>query len=127
VSFERGVPGTVAYGAQEGETKPVFVEIPWHVNPMRGDAFEEAWLPVAGAALDYGATYWALLRSHEGRLDFLQHAIFPSQHDFELYWYAEQTAEVRARISGYYQVPLLPAFHEIAGAGVAAGKTPTPG
>jgi hypothetical protein len=104
---------------------PVFVEIPWHINPTRGDAFEEAWLPVAEAALDYGATYWGLVRSSEGRLDFRQHAIFRSKGDFELYWYSETVAEVRALISGYYQVPLLPAFYEIAGAGTATA-TPAP-
>jgi hypothetical protein len=102
---------------------PVFVAIPWHINPTRGDAFQEAWLPVAEEALDYGATYWALIRSSEGRLDFLQHAIFRSKSDFELYWYAETVAEVRTRIAGYYQVPLLPAFYEIAGVGTVA---PTP-
>ena len=105
---------------------PVFVKIPWHINPTRGDAFEEAWAPVAEAALDYGATYWALIRAHEGRLDFEQHAIFGTKGDFDLYWYSEQVAEVRAQISGYYQVPLLPAYYEISGVGTASGQPAAP-
>jgi hypothetical protein len=100
---------------------PVFVEVVWHANPFRGDRFAELWLPAAEAALDYGATYWAFLRAHEGGLDFIQHAIFPSKADFERYWYAEEIAEARTQASGLYQVPLLPSFHHIVGAGVPGG------
>ena len=104
---------------------PVFVEIPWHANPLRGDRFEEAWRPSAEAALDYGATYWAFLRAHEGRLDFIQHAIFPSKLDFERYWYSEEIAEARARALGLYQQLLLPTFHEIVGVGTAQARAPS--
>ena len=105
------------------EAKGVFVEIAWHANPFRGDRFQEAWLPAAEAAVDYGATYWALLRAKEGRHDFIQHAIFPSKADFERYWYSERIAQARVDVAGLYQVPLLPAFHEIVGSGAT---TPAP-
>ena len=49
----------------------VFVEILWHANPFRGDKFAKVWEPAAEAALDYGASYWALLRAHEGGQDFI--------------------------------------------------------
>ena len=48
------------------------VLIAWHANPFRGDKFEDAWRPAAAAAIDYGATYWALLRSKDDPLDFIQ-------------------------------------------------------
>jgi hypothetical protein len=105
--------------AAAGRDEGLFVEIVWHANPFRGDAFAEVWRPMAEAALDYGATYWALLRAKEGRLDFLQHAIFPTKAHFERYWYSETLAEARTEVAGLYQVPLLPTFHEIVGAGVA--------
>jgi hypothetical protein len=101
----------------------VLVEIAWHANPMRGDRFERAWLPAAEAVLDYGATYWAFLRTHEGRLDFIQHAVFPTKADFERYWYSERIAEARIEVQGLYQVPLLPQFHQIVGAGIPARLT----
>jgi hypothetical protein len=102
------------------EQRGVFVEIVWHANPFRGERFEAAWRPAAEAALDYGATYWAFLRAEEGKLDFIQHAIFPSKADFERYWYSERLAQVRTEIAGLYQVPLLPVFHAIVGSGTAA-------
>ena len=97
----------------------VLAEVRWAANPFRGDKFAEGWLPVAEAAVDYGATSWAFYRATEGRLDFIQHAIFPSKADFERYWYSETVAEARTELSGYYQVPLLPTFHEIVGSGTA--------
>lgn len=96
---------------------PVTVEIRWAINPFRGDRFEEAWRPAAEAALDFGATAWALLRSTDGTLEFTQYAVFPSKDDFDRYWYSEELAEVRTAIAGWYQVPLLPTFHRIVGSG----------
>lgn len=104
----------------------VFVEIRWTVNPFRGDRFEAAWLPIAEAALDYGATYWALLRNQDGRLDFEQHAVFPTKADFERYWYSERVAQARTEASGLYQIPLLPTFWEIPGVGTAATASAAP-
>jgi hypothetical protein len=98
----------------------VLVEIPWAINPFRGDAFEEAWTPVAEAALDFGATWWALYRSTDGTLDFRQLAIFPSKGHFEQYWYSDELSAARVNIAGYYQVPLLPTFHTVSGMGSLA-------
>ena len=97
MSFEHGgMSDQVGADSQSDRSKRVFVEIIWHINPFRGDKFEQAWRPAAEAALDYGASYWALLRAHEGKLDFFQHAIFPSKADFERYWYSERLAQARS-------------------------------
>jgi hypothetical protein len=95
----------------------VLVIVPWAINPFRGDKFEELWTPAAEAALDYGATGWALFRSQEGTLDFTQHAFFPTKADWDLYWYSDEISEARVTAQGYYQVPLLPTFHTVAGMG----------
>ena len=99
------------------DTDGLCVRIPWAINPSRGDKFEAAWLPVAEAALDYGATGWALFRSKEGGLDFTQLAFFPVKLDFERYWYSEEVSQAREDASGLYHVPLLPEFHKIVGTG----------
>ncbi len=107
--------------------EPVLVEIRWVANPFRGDAFEAAWLPAAEAALDYGATHWALYRAKDGLLDFLQHAIFPDKQSFERYWYSEEIAGARTEAFGLYQVPLLPTFHSITGSGTVVNAPQTVG
>jgi hypothetical protein len=100
------------------------VEIRWPINPFRGDKFAEGWLPAAEAVLDYGATAWSFTRNVDGRLDFLQMAIFPSKAHFERYWYSERLAELRIELAGTYQVPIVPTFWEILGAAEAVQLEP---
>lgn len=89
----------------------------WHVNPFRGDKFEDAWRAPAALALDYGATWWALLRSQDDPLDFFQMAIFSTRKDWERYWFSEQIADARAAAMGLFQVPVLPVFQRVTGVG----------
>jgi hypothetical protein len=95
----------------------VRVEIRWVANPFRGDAFAEGWAPHAEAVLDFGASSWAFYRAKDGLLDFVQEAVFESKSDFEQYWYSERMSEARSELAGRYQVPLLPTYWEIVGAG----------
>jgi hypothetical protein len=92
----------------------------WHANPFRGDKFEDAWRPAAAAAIDYGATFWAFLRSKDDPLDFMQIASFESKTEFERYWSSVEIAEARAEASGLYQVPVLPMWLRAVDAGEIA-------
>jgi hypothetical protein len=93
------------------------VLIAWHANPFRGDKFEDAWRPAAAAAIDYGASYWAFLRSKDDPLDFLQIASFASKPEFDRYWYSEEISEARAEAMGLFQVPVLPIWLRAVDAG----------
>ena len=95
----------------------ILVHIPWAVNPFRGDKFAEGWAPAAEMVLDFGATSWGFYRAIDGRLDFIQDAVFPSKAHFERYWYSESLAEKRVELQGYFNVPVLPEFYEIVGEG----------
>jgi hypothetical protein len=94
------------------------VQIAWRANPFRGDKFEEAWLPAAEAVMKFGARGWAFMRSDDDGLHFEQYAWFENKVDFDRYWYSAEIAEYRAKTSGLYQVPLLPAFWHSVGFGV---------
>ncbi len=97
------------------------VFILWHANPFRGDKFEDAWRPAAEAALRYGATEWLFMRSLDDPLDFTQFAVFPEgKTQFERYWYSEEISEARAEAHGMYEVPLLPIWFRVVGAGELA-------
>jgi hypothetical protein len=91
--------------------------IVWHVNPFRGDKFEEAWRPAAEAAIDFGATFWAFWRSKDDALNFTQLAVFRSKLDFERYWFSEQLAEARAECAGLFQVPVTPSTFRVVDGG----------
>lgn len=105
-----------------GEPGSGIVEIRWVANPFRGDKFERAWLPASEAALDYGARSWALVRSREDPLEFIQYATFPDKLSFERYWYSEEVAEARAEASGLFQVPVLPIWYGVVGSGTLEGQ-----
>jgi hypothetical protein len=102
----------------------ILMEIRWVANPFRGEKFGEGWVSSAEAVLDYGATQWSFCRAHDGRLDFVQTALFPSKAHFERYWYSEQIAEKRVELAGYYQIPILPTYWEVLGAGEAISPLP---
>jgi len=102
----------------------ILVHIPWHVNPFRGDAFAEGWAQAAEEVLDFGAVSWGFYRALDGRLDFIQQAVFPSKAHFERYWYSETIAEKRILLQGYFNVPVLPEFYELAGEGRALTLAP---
>ena len=99
------------------------VMILWHVNGFRGDKFEDAWRPVAAAALDYGASWWAFFRSSDDPLDFTQIAVVPDKRTWERYWYSEQLSEARAEASGLYQVPVTPIWHRVVAVGEVTAET----
>ncbi len=102
----------------------ILVHIPWHVNPFRGDKFAEGWAPAAELALDFGAISWAFYRAIDGRLDFIQHAVFPTKAQWEQYWYSEAVAEKRIELQGYVNVPVLPELYEIIGDARALSLAP---
>ncbi len=107
--------------------EPMLVEIRWVANPFRGDAFEEAWLPVAEAVLDYGATHWSFYRAKDGMLDFIQHALFPDKESWERYWYSDEIGTARTEATGLFQVPVLPTFHHVVGSGTTRDAPHTGG
>ena len=102
----------------------ILVHIDWHVNPFRGDNFAEGWAPAAELAVDFGAVSWGFYRAIDGRLDFIQHAIFPTKAQWEQYWYSEVVAEKRIELQGYINVPVLPELYEILGEGRALSLAP---
>ena len=102
----------------------ILVHIPWHVNPFRGERFVEGWADAAEAVLDYGAVSWGFYRAIDGRLDFIQDAVFPSKAHFERYWYSEEIAAKRIELQGYFNVPVLPEFYEVVGEGRSLSLAP---
>ena len=89
----------------------------WHATPFRADKFEDHWRPVAAAALDFGASFWAFLRSKDDPNDFIQIASFATKLDFERYWYSEEVSEARAEGIGLYQIPVVPQWLRAVDAG----------
>ncbi len=109
------------------------VHIPWYATLFRGDRFDAAVREIAPVALRYGAVEFSVYRSRDDTYKFLQMATFERKADFDRYWYGEEFSLWRADYSSWYQVPVLPVWHDLlvrSGIGdlegLSSGVTPTP-
>jgi len=83
------------------------VIIPWYATGFRADRFERDLSEVAGTALRYGASSYAVYRSRDDKYRFQQFAAFAEHLDWERYWEGPEMIAFRARHVGWYQVPVL--------------------
>jgi hypothetical protein len=96
------------------------VHIPWYATGFRGDKLEAALAEVAPIALRYGATHYAVYRSHDDRYKFSQVADFKNKTDWVRYWDGPEMTRFRTMSSSWYQVPVLYQPNDI----VAEGSMP---
>ena len=85
----------------------------WHVAPFRADRFLDVWEPAAARMPAFGAKSWSLIRSVDDPLAFRQTSVWENRSDFERYWYSDEIEEARAQAIGYYDLPILPAWHTV--------------
>jgi hypothetical protein len=85
----------------------------WHIAPFRADRWLDLWEPAAAKMPAYGASSWSLTRSLDDPLAFQQTSLWERRSDFERYWFSEEIAKAREQIIGYYDLPLLPTWHNL--------------
>ena len=89
------------------------VEVQWAITPFHSEDFIELWTPYAHAAIDFGASGYALFRSLEDNLIVRQYAYFDDKLDWERYWTSDRLSEARERAMGMFVVPIIYAWHEV--------------
>ncbi len=85
----------------------------WHIAPFRADRWLDVWEQAAARMPAFGAKSWSLIRSIDDPLAFRQTSIWENRSDFERYWYSDEIEEARALSIGYYDLPILPAWHTL--------------
>jgi quinol monooxygenase YgiN len=93
------------------------VHIPWYATGFRGDKLEAALADVAPIATRYGATSYHVYRYRDDRYKFLQVATFEDKLDWERYWAGPEMTRFRTVCSGWYQVPVVYQWADIAAEG----------
>jgi hypothetical protein len=88
------------------------VHIPWYAAGFRGDKLAGAVVEVAAASIRYGATQYRVHRSREDRYKVLQMVWFESKLDWERYWEGPEMVAFRRRTSGWWQIPIVYAWHD---------------
>jgi hypothetical protein len=93
------------------------VHVPWYATGFRGDDLEAALRQVSEISLRYGAHGYTVYRSDDDRYKFLQVLEFQRKEDFQRFWYGEEFQDMRASCQGWYQVPLLYTWNDVAAQG----------
>jgi hypothetical protein len=99
------------------------VIVPWYATGFRGDAFEEPLRHAAHAAMRYGATSYAVYRARDDRYKYQHFTTWEEHLDWERYWEGPEMTLFRARHAGWYQVPVLYGWWDLAVSG-AVGQEP---
>lgn len=89
------------------------VHIPWYATGFRGDQLEEAVAEFAAVALNYGATSYSVHRARDDRHKILQTVEFERKGDWERYWNGPEAIRFRSVCSGWYQVLVVYAWHDV--------------
>jgi hypothetical protein len=101
------------------------VSIPFYATAFRNHDLWAALQQIGPISLRYGAHAWHVYRSHDDLYKFLLFVEFDRKDQWEAFWYGEEFADMRAACSGWYQVPVLYNWNDVAagavnGAGVTA-------
>ena len=105
---------------------PTVVHIPWYATGFRKDHLVAEVSRIAPIALRYGATQYAVHRSHDDRYKVLQMAWFETHRDWYLYWDGPEMIEFRRRNSGCFQIPVTYIWHDEVLAGGMGPEVPAP-
>jgi quinol monooxygenase YgiN len=84
------------------------MNIEYQATPFRAEKFIELYEPAARAVLAYGATGYLFIRSEDDPDHFTHLSFWNDRSDFDRYWFSSEIQEVRRRLSGYHEQPVLP-------------------
>ena len=96
------------------------VHIPWYATGFRGDDLAIELERLSQISLRYGAGGYEVFRGQDDRYKFLQVLRFDSKLDWQRYWEGPEFVDFRTACQGYFQVPVLYAWHDL----VAEGHGP---
>ncbi len=88
------------------------VHIPWYATVLRQDGLAAEVARMAPVALRYGATQYAVHRSHDDRYKIVQMAWFETKRDWYRYWEGPEMIEFRRRNQGRFQIPVTYIWHD---------------
>jgi hypothetical protein len=89
------------------------IHIPWYATGFRGDKLEAALIEISALAPRYGATGYAVYRARDDRYKFLQMLNFENKLDFDRYWNSPEVNDFRIVCSGWFQIPIVYAWHDL--------------
>jgi quinol monooxygenase YgiN len=89
------------------------VQIDYHLTPFRAERFAALYRPIVPRVLAYGATGYSFLRSEEDADHFVHASLWENRADFQRFWISREMQEMRQKISGLYEQPVVPGWSTV--------------
>lgn len=95
------------------------VHVPWYATGFRGDQLQRELERVSALSVRYGATSYVVYRGRDDRYKFLQVLEFDEHLGWERFWSGPEMVDFRIYCQGWFQVPVVYAWHDIVSRGEA--------
>ena len=99
------------------------VHVPWYATGFRGDQLQAELERVSALSVRYGATSYAVYRSHDDRYKFLQVVAFEEHVEWDRYWSGPELTDFRIYCQGWFQVPIVYTWNDLVCEGRAVTRT----
>jgi heme-degrading monooxygenase HmoA len=97
-----------AAAAAEGVGTLDVLTIEYQSTPFRAERFLEMYEPAIARVLAYGAKGYLFYRSVDDPDHFVHVSYWEERQDFDRYWLSREMREIRKRVSGLHNLPVLP-------------------
>ena len=91
--------------------------IDFHLTPFRAERFASLYRPAVPRVLVYGAKAYAFYRSEDDADHFVHESLWEDREDFKRYWFSREMQQVRERVIGLYEQPVIPSWLTIVARG----------
>ena len=89
------------------------VQIDFHLTPFRAERFYGLYRPVVPRVMAYGAKGYNFYRSEEDSDHFVHESLWEDRASFDRYWFSREMQEMRQKVIGLYEQPVIPSWATI--------------
>lgn len=89
------------------------VQLDWAVTPFRAQRFYDLYYPAIARPLAYGASSYLFYRSEEDSDHFVHMIFWQDRADFDRWWFARETQDIRVAVAGLHGQPLIPHWQTV--------------
>jgi quinol monooxygenase YgiN len=85
------------------------VQIDYHLTPFRAERFAALYRPIVPRVMAYGAKGYIFYRSEDDSDHFVHGSLWDDRAAFQRFWVSAEMQEMRQKVLGLYEQPVIPA------------------
>jgi heme-degrading monooxygenase HmoA len=89
------------------------LQIDFHTTPTRAERFYSLYHPAIKRVLAYGASGYLFYQAEEDPNHFVHLSYWERRGDFDHWWFSDEMQEMRRRVGGLHDQPLLPHWNQV--------------